>query len=271
MTEANTTLLLVDDQEDNLWILEEYLREYGFDLLTAQSGEACLTRAREGRPDLILLDVRMPGMDGFEACRRLKEGADTRAIPVVFVTAADELVDKVTGFQCGAVDYLTKPVAEAELVARIGIHLDQSKLQRRLEQRLEAYEDRYGSLQEGEAAAAALGEERDSHPRIARLYRAREVIMENLLEPPPLAEIARQVGTNPTTLSKEFQALFGFSVIAYAREQRLQRARRALERSEKPVNVIAHEVGYRHDSDFVTAFRKRFGVTPKNYRIQGLG
>lgn len=69
-------------------------------------------------------------------------------------------------------------------------------------------------------------------------------------------------------VSKEFQALSGLSVMAYAREQRLQRARRLLTKSEKAIKVIAHEVGYRHDSDFVTAFRKRFGVTPRNYRMR---
>lgn len=259
------TVLLVDDEEENLWILEELLQDYGFTLLTARSGEECLERSRAGRPDLILLDVRMPEMDGFETCRRLKAQADTQGIPVIFVTAADNVEDKVTGFRCGAIDYLTKPVAEAELVARISTHLDIVKLQRRLEQRLEAYEIRYGSLKEGNAATTEV-EWQGANPRIARLYKARQIIMANLLDPPTLAEIAREVGTNTTTLSKEFQALFGFSVMAYAREQRLQRARRMLEKSEKPINVIAHDVGYRHDSDFVTAFKRRFGLTPRSYR-----
>lgn len=260
--DRNTTILLVDDEEENLWILEELLADYGFFLVTATGGEACLERARAVQPDLILLDVRMPGMDGFETCRKLKDDLVTQEIPVIFITAADSVEDKVAGFALGAVDYLTKPVAEAELVARITTHLDRAKLQRRLEQRLEAYEMRYGSLREAPPAGTAEG----VNPRIARLYQARQIIMENLLEPPALAEIARRVGTNTNTLSKEFQALFGFSVIAYAREQRLQLARRLLEKSEKPINLIAHEVGYRHHSDFVAAFKKRFGLTPRDYR-----
>ncbi len=94
--------------------------------------------------------------------------------------------------------------------------------------------------------------------------------MENLLELPTLTEIARQVGTNVRTLTKEFQALFGFSVIAYAREQRLQRARRLLEKSDSPIKTIAYQVGYQRDSDFVTAFKRRFGTTPKRYRASRL-
>jgi DNA-binding response OmpR family regulator len=117
------TILLVDDSPANLKLLNEFLSMAGFRIVVAQSGAEALQRVEHICPDLIFLDVLMPEMDGFETCRRLKSHATTKDIPVIFLTALTELVDKVKGFAVGGVDYLTKPVQYEEVLARINAHL----------------------------------------------------------------------------------------------------------------------------------------------------
>lgn len=127
------TILVVDDNPTNLSVIVEYLESENFTILIAQDGESGLKRARYAHPDLILLDVLMPGMNGFETCRQLKQDKATSAIPVIFMTALSSTEDKVKGFETGAVDYVTKPVQRAELLARIKIHLKLQELSRTLE------------------------------------------------------------------------------------------------------------------------------------------
>ena len=112
-------ILVVDDQEPNVRLLEAKLKAEYFEVITATSGQQAIDAARSGQPDVILLDVMMPEMDGFEACRRLKADAATRHIPVVMVTALDQREDRVQGLECGADDFLTKPVDDVTLFARV--------------------------------------------------------------------------------------------------------------------------------------------------------
>jgi two-component system sensor histidine kinase/response regulator len=127
------TLLIVDDVPINLGLLFTYLRDLGFSIRVAESGEDALEQIPYAKPDLILLDVMMPGIDGFETCRRLKANPKTRDIPVIFMSALSETVDKVKGFKMGAVDYITKPVQQEEVLARITAHLTLRKQQQMLE------------------------------------------------------------------------------------------------------------------------------------------
>ena len=117
------TLLIVDDNPTNLGVLTDYLEEQGFEILSADDGYAGLEIAQFVQPNMILLDVMMPGMDGFETCRRLKADNKTQDIPVIFMTALDSTKDKVNGFKVGGVDYVTKPVQQEEVLARISTHL----------------------------------------------------------------------------------------------------------------------------------------------------
>jgi DNA-binding response OmpR family regulator len=117
------TILIVDDNPTNLNVLVDYLEEYGFEIMIAKSGEIGLKRVKVTKPDIILLDVMMPGIDGFETCRQLKANEHTRDIPIIFMTALDNVEDKVRGFELGAVDYVTKPIEQKEVLARINTHL----------------------------------------------------------------------------------------------------------------------------------------------------
>ena len=145
---SHATILLVDDNVTNLQVLLEVLQESAFETLIAQSGEGALRQVKFARPDLILLDVMMPGIDGFETCRRLKEDESTRDIPVIFMTALTEVVDKVAGFEVGGVDYITKPFQHEDVLARIKTHLTIRSLQQQLQQQNALLEEKNQELKE---------------------------------------------------------------------------------------------------------------------------
>lgn len=130
---SSYTLLLVDDNPTNLGVLFETLRDSEFRLLVAEDGEAALEQVQYVKPDIILLDVMMPRMNGFETCQRLKANPNTQDIPVIFMTALDETVDKVKGLSIGGVDYITKPIQFEEVLARVRVHLKLYTLQQQLQ------------------------------------------------------------------------------------------------------------------------------------------
>ena len=125
---AQGLILIVDDDPDARGMLGQALRDAGFVALDATDGEAGLASARGAGPDLVLMDAVMPGMDGFEACRRLKAQPDLAHIPVVFMTGLSDSEHVVEGFRVGGVDYVTKPVVLDELIARIRVHLANAHL-----------------------------------------------------------------------------------------------------------------------------------------------
>ena len=127
-------ILIVDDTPTNLRVLCDFLTDSGFEVLVAVDGESAIAQTIYAQPNLILLDVLMPGIDGFETCRQLKANPSTQAIPVIFMTALGETVDKVRGFQVGAVDYVTKPIQPEEVLARITNHLTIQNLQNQLQE-----------------------------------------------------------------------------------------------------------------------------------------
>ena len=128
----SAVILIVDDTPDNLLVLFSYLEEQGFKVLLAEDGESALQIAQTQLPDLILLDVLMPNIDGFETCRRLKAKPLTRDIPVIFLTALSETVNKVQGFNLGGVDYITKPSQQEEVLARVQTHLNLARMRQAL-------------------------------------------------------------------------------------------------------------------------------------------
>ncbi|NRF67729.1 response regulator [Aquincola sp. S2] len=127
------SILIVDDVSANLQVITRQLEARGYVVLVARSGLEAIQRAELTHPDLILLDVVMPGLDGFETCRRLKQRAVTRDIPVIFMTALTATDDKVEGFRVGAVDYVTKPLNADEVVARVATHLTLDALRQQLQ------------------------------------------------------------------------------------------------------------------------------------------
>lgn len=127
------TIMIVDDEPENLNVLGEMLRHEGWDVRAFPRGAMALAAAREEAPDLLLLDIRMPEMDGYEVCRRFQADQRLRAIPVIFLSAFSEPADKLRAFEAGGVDYVTKPFAEVEVLARTRLHLRLRRHQRDLE------------------------------------------------------------------------------------------------------------------------------------------
>ena len=130
-TAETDRILLVDDDATNLDVLRRTLEGHGYRLFFARSGEDALKVAQRAHPGLILLDVVMPGIDGYETCRRLKDDPDTRDAAVIFLSALGDAKDKVRGFEAGAVDFVTKPFQGDEVLARVRTHLSIQRLLRR--------------------------------------------------------------------------------------------------------------------------------------------
>src|SRR4028119_1269661 len=166
-------ILIVDDTSTNLEVLLDVLEDSGFKVLVAEDGESAIEGVEYAPPDLILLDILMPGIDGFETCRRLKTNQVTQDIPVIFMTGLTETVDKVRGLSLGAVDYITKPLQHEEVLARIKLHLSFRNLNKtlteqnvRLEQEIS---ERKRAEEERETAFRAL---QQSEARFRRLVEA---------------------------------------------------------------------------------------------------
>jgi len=156
-------ILIVDDEPNNLDVLHHCLQEAGFKVLAVESGEAALKRVNHIKPDLILLDVMMPGIDGFETCRRLKKKEVTKNTPIIFITGKTDSVDKIKGLEIGAVDYISKPFQAVEVVARVNKHLTISNLQKQLEAKNAQLQDYVYHLE----SLAALGKATNETQNVA--------------------------------------------------------------------------------------------------------
>ncbi len=142
----NYNILIVDDNLTNLKTTSDYLSDSGFQIAVARDGQSALQIVEYSTPDLILLDVTMPGLDGFETCRRLKTKSITRDVPVIFMTALAGVEDKIKGFDAGGVDYLTKPLQYEEVIVRITTHLRLRDLTEYLEQKVQERTQELSSL-----------------------------------------------------------------------------------------------------------------------------
>ena len=153
------TILIVDDSPSNLEVLCEFLRDSGFIVLVAQDGESAIHSAQFDRPDVIFLDIIMPGMDGFETCRRLKADEFTKDIPVIFMTALSQTAVVVKGFQLGAVDYIIKPAQKEIILARVTTHLTIQKLKHSLQVQNTQLQREIQQRQQAEAALQKANQE----------------------------------------------------------------------------------------------------------------
>ncbi len=132
-------VLIIDDIPENLSLLHDALDEAGYTVLVATNGESALQRARQSRPDVILLDAMMPGMDGFEVARRLKADFSTQHIPIVFMTGLTETEHVVAAFAAGGADYVTKPIRPQEVLARIAAHMQNARQMKQARSALDAF------------------------------------------------------------------------------------------------------------------------------------
>jgi DNA-binding response OmpR family regulator len=159
LIEDKAVIMIIDDSPDSLKLLTNILAGQGFGVRQALNGRMALDAVKQQLPDLIILDIRMPEMDGLEVCRQLKNDAGTRTVPVIFISGLKESDDKVKAFEAGGMDYITKPFQEAEVLARVKLHLALSRMKQNLE---ELVQRRTIRLEESNTALKVLLEHRQS-------------------------------------------------------------------------------------------------------------
>lgn len=250
---ADRRLLVVDDDVDQRALLARHLQQAGCRVYLADDGRDALRKLPLVRPDLVLMDVRMPVCDGLAACRLMQASPDTAQVPVIFLTAAASPHERVEGLLAGAVDYVTKPFDFDEVRLRLVIHLRAAGAGT--------------ATAPAEQAVEGGTEGADSAPLDLLIFRdARRHLIEHMGEPPDLQELAKVVGTNTRRLNEAFRACAGVTAFEFLREERMQAARRLLADTGLEVQSIALDLGFTTGANFATAFRDRFGVAPTAFR-----
>lgn len=223
---AGGSVLVVDDMPQYLQALKRLLGRRGYQVFLADDGQTALEVARNERPDIILLDVKMPGMDGYQTCRHLKEEAATSPIPVIFISGEDDVEAKAQAFACGGVDYITKPFHDAEVLMRVATHLTLHALQRRLEERV------------GERTAElAITNALLQHEIVER--RQTEEKFRGVLESAPDAMVIVNAQREIILVNSRTEALFG-----YCREELLGQVIELLIPERYRRNHVAESAGY---------------------------
>lgn len=257
------SILLVDDTPTNLEILVQVFDKQGYEVFVATDGESALEQVPSTKPDLILLDVMMPGLDGFETCQRLKANPSTADIPVIFMTALAETNDKVKGFQTGAVDYVTKPIQHEEVLARVNTHLNLRSLQQHLEQRVtERTTELQSALNEVEQLKSQLQAENTYLREEIRLeHNFDDIISRGKPLKTVLTQIEQVAPTDASVLILG-ESGTGKELIARAVHNRGKRSHRPLVKvncASLPSNLIESELFGHEKGAFTGALAKKIG------------
>ena len=243
-------ILIIDNLMESVALLLRYFQNEPIDAMVALNGVDGLRKAREGQPDVILLDVAMPGMDGYAVCRALKADPRTAAIPVIFLSANTRLQHKLDGFAAGGVDYIGKPFSSEEVMTRVCVHLRACNVGRIGPAGVEL---------QHRAIREADGENKLVTTALALLQEAGQECLAQ-------EKLARKLGMSERRLSELFRKHLGMTVTEYQITQRLEAARAKLCRGKQQIQTIAEEAGYQNASDFSRAFRHRYGLGPRDYR-----
>lgn len=246
------SVLIIEDQMQSVALLLKYFWGQAIEVMVALDGKDGLNKAVIGQPDIILLDVHMPQMDGYEVCRRLKADARTARSPVLFLSANTSVEHKLAGFAVGAVDYICKPFSSEEVLARVFVHFKASHLianSTAFSVEPVAARPKPEQSRESQIIASAL-----THLHAPALdWQGTEVL-------------AHKLGVNEKKLTELFRKNFGLTVSEYLMHQRLEGARAGLADTLTQIQIIAKDAGYFNASDFSRAFRTRYGLGPRQYR-----
>lgn len=254
LQETRTDILLIDDSITDIQLLMEMMTLRDLRVSVALDGSRGYQQAVLLNPGLVLLDVHMPVMDGFTTCRRLKANPLTRDIPVIFLTVANDLNERLEGFAAGGVDYIGKPFEDLEVLARVGVHLRRTSCNAGVISPLTADVGSYESSQDATLVAAA-----------------QQVLRDTVANPPGLERLARLLGTNRRRLNEAFQSMCGQPVFGWLREERLRLAYTLVSQSNTAFSQISDTLGYSTHTNFTKAFRSRYGFTPSQVRHQLTG
>jgi signal transduction histidine kinase/ligand-binding sensor domain-containing protein/DNA-binding response OmpR family regulator len=250
IVKKNKTVLIVDDNDDFRFYLVENLRSL-YNIIEANTGEIAFEKANRFIPDIIVSDVTMPGMDGYELCEKLRKEVHTSHIPIILLTANIMDNDKIVGFEAGADDYITKPFNVGVLQARI-----RNLLSKKIEQRNSNNE--------------INSEITDVHlPSLDEklLEKVIKITNEKMADTEfGVEELSKMIGMSSVYLNKKMSALTGKTTSEYVRSIRLRKAAQLLEKSDLTISEVAYEVGYNSPKYFSKYFKDEFGILPSEYR-----
>ena len=245
------TILVVDDVVSNVLLLKVLLTNEKFKVVTANNGKDALVQAAEKQPDLILLDVMMPEMNGFELCRTLKTNIEYSHIPIILLTAKATIQSKIEGIELGADDYIEKPFSTEYLLARIANLLsNQEKLRQA-----------FTSSPFVNAQTIALTKADE-----AFLEKLTEVIKSNISEPEFNVDIlAEKMNMSRSSLHRKIKGIAQITPNEFIQLERLKMAAQLIQSQEYKINEVCYIVGFNSSSYFAKCFQKQFGVLPKDF------
>jgi Response regulators consisting of a CheY-like receiver domain and a winged-helix DNA-binding domain len=250
---SSPSILLIDDDPKQIQSLAAILRQHDYRVFAALDGRDGLAKAAAKPPDLILVDLYMPDIDGQATIRLFKAHPTLQHIPLICLTVSHQIDDKLSAFEAGAVDYITKPFDPAEVIARVRVHL---RLHRSGSPRAEP--ERVPEIPPVAEGPQQWGERLVSQ--------AQAILLREMSNPPSLGDLAHRIGTTQRHLSHEFRRLVGTAVYAWLREERHREACFRLLHTSQQLNQIGQHIGYQSAAAFTNAFRARFGMTPSDYR-----
>jgi DNA-binding response OmpR family regulator len=261
-------VLLVDDSPADLRLLVQLLSQENFKVLVALHGRQAIERALAvPGPDLIVMDVSMPGLDGYATCRLLKADPSTAHIPIIFVTAASALDERLKGFQAGGVDYVLKPYDPAEVLARVRVHLNRLS-------RGDANVHQSSAASDSSSPIRTLGQ-LDAASRVTPFTNDQAIVNtttrylhEHLADAPPQKHLAKLMGVNEKRLTYAFRTLLGKTVHDFLRDERMDRAQTLLRDDRLSVAEISDRLGFSSPANFASAFRRQVGCSPLMFRRQ---
>ncbi len=245
----STDILLIDDSLTDLRLLMDMLLARRMRVSVAFDGQSGYQQAVLQQPQLILLDVQMPVLDGFASCRLLRANPKTHSIPVIFLTAANDVAQRLQGFALGGVDYIGKPFSEPEVLARIGVHRQ--------------FAPKVATLP---SDAPELVTDTGAGFDAVLVHAAQKALRRALASPPSLDQLAALLGTNRRRLNQAFGACCAMPVFGWLREERLRQAHYLVTSIDTPMAVIGDHLGYATPAHFSKAFRERFGCPPHSLR-----
>lgn len=242
------SILICDDSIGEVRVIVSALRNQSYRIIIANNGREACDRASLLQPDLILMDVRMPLMDGFAACRLLKAHKDTEHIPVVFLTAATDLDDRLGGLRAGAIDYIVKPANEEEVRLRVAAQLARNWMPPQAQ------------------VNASLNEPRSVSAPNALVRAFIRLLEETHDDESDVDILISRIGASRQSLNDAFRTALGASIYEWLRDQRMKRACYWLIHSESSIGQISDDLAYSNSGNFATAFRERYGMSPRDFR-----
>ncbi|WP_198970885.1 response regulator transcription factor [Xylophilus sp. ASV27] len=252
-------ILIVDDDPDQLRLLVAALRGASYRVSVALNGDHGYARATVLQPDLILLDVRMPGRSGIAIAGLLTTNPATQHIPILFLSALTDEHDRLAGLRAGAVDYISKPFFVDEILERTRIHLTLSQRRARPVVRDDGIDQVGGGLAASNPLPASL----------LIKQAATEFILNHIHEPSlKSSDVASRMGVSMRRLNAVFETCDRVSVFEFMRQERMRRAALMLGQSTLSVADVAMEVGYSNSANFATEFRKFWGKSPVQLRSE---